>query len=69
MEFPICDGTVSTGVGGEVLCSGSWLGSTTGPVLTLAELSTTDIAALVAAGFVTMALAYGFKILRKSMGF
>lgn len=69
MEFPVCDGSISTGGGGELLCSGVWLGTTDGPVLTLAELGTSDIAALLGAGLVTMVLAYGLRVIRKQMGF
>ena len=69
MEFPVCDGSVSTGAGGELLCSGVWLGTTDGPVLTLAELSSTNIAALLSAGLVTLVIAYSLRVLRKQLGF
>lgn len=69
MEFLVCDGTITNGAGGEPVCSGSWMGTTDGPVLTLAELSSSDVAVLLGAAMVTMALAYGLRVIRKQMGF
>lgn len=69
MQFLVCDGTITTGASGEPLCSGSWVGSTDGPVLTLAELGASDVAALLGAAMVTMAIAWGLRVLRKQLGF
>lgn len=68
MVYIACDGVLSTGAGGEVLCSGSWV-SVASPVFTFAELGTADIAALVSSGLVVVILAYGFRVLRRQMGF
>ena len=70
MEFLTCvDGVISTGAGGEALCSGTWVGVADGITLTLAELSLSDLALLLAAGLVTFIFAYTFKVVRKQMGF
>lgn len=69
MEFATCDGTVYTGKKGEAICSGSWSGTTDGAELTLAELAPADIAALLGAALVAIALAFGMRALRKLMGF
>lgn len=38
-------------------------------VLTLAELSSEDVAALLGAGLVTCCIAYGLRVLRKQLGY
>ena len=69
MEFLTCEGTITLDVNGAPVCSGTWIGVADGVTLSLAELSGADLAALLSAGLVTMCLAFGFRVLRKSMGF
>lgn len=68
MVYLSCDGVLSTGPSGEPLCSGSWVGVES-PVFQFAELGTDDLALLIGAGLVTMILAFGFKTIRRQMGF
>jgi hypothetical protein len=69
MEFAACDGSLSVGSGGEILCAGNWVFIEDGVTLTLAELAPADLAALLAAALVTLALAFGLRVIRKQMGF
>lgn len=66
MQYLACDGSITLDGSGQPLCSGDWVASAG---ITLAEMTAGDVAALVSAGLVTMCLAYGFRLMRKQMGF
>lgn len=66
-NYLYCPGPITADVNGVPACASGWV-VVDSPSFTLAELSTTDLAALMGAALVVLALAYGFKVLRKTLG-
>jgi len=67
MEYLSCPGPITFTP--DATCAAGWVAVDGAVTLTLSELSTSNLAALIASALVVMCIAYGFKVLRKHMGY